>query len=66
MSDLTAGFLARWVASTPGRPRHMMISRRAPESAIVVFVALAAVTAALTLVAIERSPLVWSDETYIA
>jgi hypothetical protein len=44
----------------------MMISRRAPESAIVVFVALAALTAALTLVAIERSPLVWSDETYIA
>jgi len=45
----------------------MVMSRPARESVlIVVFVALATITAALMVVAIERSPLVWSDETYIA
>ena len=44
-----------------------MTSRPAYESVLIVaLVALAAITAVWTVVAIERSPIVWSDETYIA
>lgn len=39
---------------------------RLESAAIVGLVALAALTAALAAVAIERSPLVWGDETYLA